>query len=354
MASVHGARSLKRAVPGISSVFNTTSGSRVAPLPAAPTTPSPSSGLLGSLAPHLRTSAGAVRSRPYIGFAEQVRAAQLLRARAHLGHAASRLQPRLTGQLAGVRHGVAVFDVAKTWRSMRAVFYAFAEMAAFRSSFFLLAPNTHLPLRGLVEQLRRQYPFRHDRFGSLYMTGYSDRRWVDGLFSNWKVTTEYARRVRQVLGEKPALRKFRRLQRDLRGTEDAQAAGGAFARVVPDFVLVLATDKGALHEARNAAVPLLGLVDSNTDPSPFLYPVYANDDSLESIQFFLDLVRRGVEEGRRREQEAFALLMVRKIKQSLDPMAGRSSPETNPAADSWTPPPFDSAMVAGLKRASTR
>ena len=92
---------------------------------------------------------------------------------------------------------------------------------------------------------------------------------------------------------------------------------GLFARVVPDFVLVLATDKGALHEARNAEVPLIGLVDTDTDPAPFLYPVFANDDSLESIQFFLDLVRRGVEEGRKREQEAVALLMVRKIKASL-------------------------------------
>ena len=319
LASAAAAGRLRRALAFPASSFAGVGAASPSPAPPPPPPPPPSplasaaasSGL--SLSPHLRTSAGAARSRPYLSFAEQVRAQQLLRARVHLGHRRARLHPRLSGLLAGFRHDVAVYDVARTWRSMRSVFYAFAEMAAHRSAFFLLAPNENLPLRGLIEQLRRSYPFRHDRFGSLYMTGYSDRRWVDGIFSNWKVTHEFAKRVRAVLGEKPALRKFRKLQRHLAGVEEA----GLFARVVPDFVLVLATDKGALHEARNAEVPLIGLVDTDTDPAPFLYPVFANDDSLESIQFFLDLVRRGVEEGRKREQEAFAMLMVRKIKIAL-------------------------------------
>jgi len=264
----------------------------------------------------LKRSLDKTFNRNTLSFAELVRAQHLLKARVHLGHQKSKLHPKVSGLLTGFRNDVAIFDINRTWRSMRSVFYAFSEMASFRSSFFLLAPNENLPLRGLIEALRKQYPFRHDRFGSLYMTGYSDKAWVDGLFSNWKVTHEYSKRVRSILGEKPALLKFRKLQRHLRGVENA--AGGVFARVVPDIMLVLATDKGALHEAKNADVPLIGLVDSNTDPTPFLYPVFANDDSLESIQFFLDLVKRGVEEGRKREQEAFSLLLVRKIKAALN------------------------------------
>jgi ribosomal protein S2 len=150
------------------------------------------------------------------------------------------------------------------------------------------------------------------------MLGYSDKKWIDGMFSNWKVTVEYARSVREKLDKKPTLSKYKKLQRYLKGVEDLDV----YSRIFPDFVMVLAPDAGALHEIRNADLPLMGIVDSNEDPSPFLYPVFANNDSVESIQFVLDLIKRGIEEGRKREQEAFALLMVRKIKQYLDPNNG--------------------------------
>lgn len=272
------------------------------------------------LEPYLKGSAGSGRQKPYLSYVDQLRAQQLLKARVHLGHQKKHVNRKLTGLLQGFRHNIAIYDINKTWRSMRTVFYGFAEMAQSRSSFYLLAPNENLPLKNVIEHMRKQYPFRHDRFGSLYMTGYSDKKWIDGIFSNWKVTHDYARSVRKVLSEKPGLKKYRKLERYMRGIADLDL----YSKVIPDFVLVLASDRGAHHEAYNADIPLIGLVDTNTDPTPFLYPVYANDDSVESCQFMLDLVRRGVEEGRRREQEMFALLMIRKIKQALDPQAGTS------------------------------
>ena len=227
----------------------------------------------------------------------------------------------MTGQLAGFRHNIAIFDVTKTWRSMRTLFHAFAEMAASRSSFFLLAPNPSLPLGALAERLRMQYPFRHDRFSSLYMTGYTDKKWINGLFSNWRVMGAYASAVQDALAKAPASEKYRRVAATLKGVADADI----YSAILPDFVLVLAPHQGALREARNADVPLVGLCDSDMDPRPFLFPVFANDDSLESAQFILDLAARGVEEGRRREQEAFALLLIRKVKQHLDPASGTST-----------------------------
>lgn len=279
-----------------------------------------SSGLDG-LSPYLKGSAGYGGARaPYLSYVDGLRADALLRARMHLGHARRRTHPDMTGQLAGFRHNVAIFDVGKTWRSMRTLFHAFAEMAASRSSFFLLAPNPHLPLGALAERMRAQYPFRHDRFSSLYMTGYADKKWINGLFSNWRVMGAYAAAVQDALAQAPASDRYRRVAATLKGVADADI----YSAILPDFVLVLAPHRGALREARNADVPLVGLCDSDTDPRPFLFPVFANDDSLESAQFMLDLAARGVEEGRRREQETFALLLIRKVKQHLDPASGTS------------------------------
>ena len=302
-----------------------------------------SSGLL--LDPYLRGSSASGRSiqRPHLSYVESLRAETLLAARVHLGHQRRRTSRMVTGQLLGFRHNIAIYDINKTWRSMRTLFYAFAEMAASRSSFFLLAPNKHLPLQQRLEKLRAEYPFRQDRFSSMYMTGYVDRKWIDGLFSNWKVLGNFAsgQRSRALGGSKASNSSFRKVSRYVNGLQGMNV----YSQIIPDFVLVLATDRGALHEIRNAEIPLLGLADTDTDPSPFLYPVFANDDSLDSINFVLDLIQRGVEEGRRREQEAFALLLVRKIKQCLDPHSGTAaaliSPPERDVNEDWLPAPSD-------------
>ena len=168
-----------------------------------------------------------------------------------------------------------------------------------RSSFFLLAPNSALPMQKLVERMRRRYPFSHGRFSSLYMLGYADAKYIDGTISNWKQTYAFYEHVQRVLAAKPSLAKFRRLQRYLRGVEGVDL----MARVAPDFILVFAADRGAAHEAANADIPLVGMADSDVSPAPFLYPVFGNDDSVASVAFMVDLLSRAVEEGRKSEHE---------------------------------------------------
>lgn len=287
----------------------------------------PPSSSLGaeSLNPYLRGSAASTRAPPpHASFVDGVRASALLAARAHLGHPKRRTTTWTTGNLMGYRHNVAIFDIHKSWRSMRTLFHAFAEMAAARSSFFLLATNKHLPLQQRLEKLRRDYPFRHDRFTSLYMTGFADRKWIHGLFSNWRVAADYVAKHGAELdaAKDPLLRREGKVGRAIRGL----VGKDAYAQIIPDFVLVLAQDFGSLNEIRNADLPMLGIADSDTDPRPFLYPVFANNDNLESVNFVLDLITRAVEEGRRREQEAFALLLIKKVKQHLDPGAGFTEP----------------------------
>ena len=270
---------------------------------------------------------------------DRLRAAHILRVRMHLGHQKRRLEPRVSGAIYGFRHNVAIFDVKKTWRSLRTLFYGFAEMAQLRSSFFLLAPNPNLPLRALIERMRTEYPFRHGQFSSLYMTGYADRKWIDGLFSNWKVTFAFAEHMRRLAEGGAESKRFARYRKYLAGVEGADL----MTKVIPDFLLVLATDRGAAHEAANLDLPLVGMVDSNTDPTPFLYPVFGNDDSVESLSFMLELLKRGVEEGRKREHEAFAITLLRKVKAQLDP--GAAQPDDSFAMNAGAEPVVAEPLV---------
>lgn len=307
------------------------------PLAAAPGASAPAqaqqqravSHFYGLLERRAKNSAGAVPQSVDIPYVDRLRAEHLLKLRMHLGHQKRKLDRGVSGALYGFRHNVAIYDVNKTWQSLRTIFYGFAEMAQVRSSFFLLAPNPHLPIKKLVDRMSKEYPFQYDKFTSLYMTGYVDKKWVDGLFSNWKNTVGFYEHISRLMREDAkGAKRFRKYARYLRGIENANLMG----RVAPDFILAFATDRGATHEARNLDVPMVGMVDTNTDPKPFLYPVYGNDDSPQALEFMLDLLKRAVEEGRKREHEAFATMLVQKIKSQLDP--SQVEPDTPDADDS--------------------
>lgn len=75
---------------------------------------------------------------PYI---DTLRTEALLKTRIHIGHHRRTLNRGVSGAIYGFRHNVAIFDITKTWKSLRTIFYGFAEMAQHRSSFYLLGED---------------------------------------------------------------------------------------------------------------------------------------------------------------------------------------------------------------------
>ena len=75
---------------------------------------------------------------PYV---DTLRSEALLKARMHIGHHRRTMHRGVSGALYGFRHNVAIFDITKTWKSLRTIFYGFAEMAQHRSSFYLLGKD---------------------------------------------------------------------------------------------------------------------------------------------------------------------------------------------------------------------
>ena len=64
------------------------------------------------------------------------------------------------------------------------------------------------------------------------------------------------------------------------------------------FVVDVLTDNIAVREARKLKVPVIGLIDSNGDPSSVDYPIPSNDDATKTINLVLDYVQAAIEEGK--------------------------------------------------------
>jgi small subunit ribosomal protein S2 len=75
---------------------------------------------------------------------------------------------------------------------------------------------------------------------------------------------------------------------------------------LPDILFVIDTVKEdiAISEARKLGIPVIGIVDSNSDPELVTLPVPGNDDAARAIELYLDLIARAVITGLQREQQA--------------------------------------------------
>ena len=136
---------------------------------------------------------------------------------------------------------------------------------------------------------------------------YVNHRWLGGMMTNWKTISNSIRRLKALeeqliegneelsgLTKKEMLkltREHEKLDRSLGGIKDM---GG-----LPDIVFVLDTNKEsiAVAEANKLGIPVIGVLDSNSNPEGIDYPIPGNDDSIRAINFYCDMIAGSVLSG---------------------------------------------------------
>jgi small subunit ribosomal protein S2 len=133
---------------------------------------------------------------------------------------------------------------------------------------------------------------------------YINHRWLGGTLTNWKTITGSIKRLRQIeemlagdiqgLTKKEVLditRDRDKLDRALGGIKDM---GG-----LPDILFIIDTNKEklAVEEAVKLGIPVVAVLDSNSDPAGVTYPIPGNDDAIRAITMYCDLVAGAVLDG---------------------------------------------------------
>ena len=224
---------------------------------------------------------------------------QLLEAGVHFGHHTRRWNPRMGSYLFGVRNGVHIIDLQQTVPMLNAALGAIRQVTA--SGGRVLFVGTKRQASELVAD-------GAERCGQYFV----NHRWLGGTLTNWSTITASIRRLRdlderldseEVVGltkkEQLGLARERdKLQRALGGIKEMGA--------LPDIMFVIDTNKEAIaiKEANKLNIPVVGVIDSNSDPEGITFPIPGNDDAIRSISFYCDMVARAVLDGL--QQEAIA------------------------------------------------
>ncbi len=221
---------------------------------------------------------------------------QLIEAGVHFGHQTHRWNPKMKSYLFGERNNIHIIDLQQSVPLLHRALHAVRDIVAGGGK--VLFVGTKRQASDAVAEAAR-------KCGQYYV----NHRWLGGMLTNWKTISQSIKRLKeleeQLSGEHGAVgltkkellnltREREKLDRALGGIKDM---GG-----LPSVMIVIDTVKEdiAIAEARSLNIPVVAILDSNSDPSGITYPVPGNDDALRAINLYCDLfslsVLGGIEE----------------------------------------------------------
>jgi small subunit ribosomal protein S2 len=257
---------------------------------------------------------------------------QLLEAGVHFGHHTRRWNPKMEPFIFGIRNKVHILDLRQSSPRLQQGLDAIRDVVSNGGRVLFV---------GTKRQASERIADAAERCGQYYV----NHRWLGGMLTNWKTMSNSIRRLREVeaeLQDEESGRTKKELLRLLRERDKLERALGGIKDMggLPDILFVIDTNKEsiAIAEARKLKIPVVAVVDSNSDPEGIEFPVPGNDDSLRAINLYCDLVSAAVLDGLQVEASASGADLgeaEEPIVEDLDAVveaAAAAAPETSAAA----------------------
>jgi small subunit ribosomal protein S2 len=243
----------------------------------------------------------------------------LLESGAHFGHLTRRWNPKMSKFIFGEKNGIHIIDLRKTQ-----LLLDFARNAAYE----LAAQGKNILFVGTKSQAKTVIESEAKRANSNYVS----ERWLGGMLTNFVTIRKSIKRLNAIdkmevdgtfdrLTKKERLllnRERDRLRKVFGGIEDMTRTPGAI------FVVDIKKEHIALKEAKVLGIPIIALVDTNTDPDLVDFPIPANDDSIRSIDLISKTIADAILEG-----SSLSRVRMAELEASGDRLAKENESEDN-------------------------
>lgn len=218
---------------------------------------------------------------------------QLLEAGVHFGHQTRRWNPKMRPYIYGERNGIHIIDLRQTLTEVADAINFVRDTAANGGTVLFV---------GTKKQAQRAIAENAMRAGMPYV----NYRWLGGMLTNFRTIQKrvfYMRELRRMeeSAEMESLPKKERLRlrRELAKLE-ASLGGVADLQRLPDavFIVDVNTEATAVKEADRLSIPIIALVDSNSDPDAIDYIIPGNDDAIRATDLIAGALADASIEGR--------------------------------------------------------
>ena len=209
----------------------------------------------------------------------------MLAAGVHFGHQARYWNPKMAPFIFGVRNHVHIIHLERTAEALDEALGAVRRIAA---------QNQKILFVGTKRAAQRVVREQAMRVGMPYV----DQRWLGGMLTNYKTIRQSIRKLKELeeqeekgtfdlLTKKEALQKRRmmdRLERGLGGIKDMGSLPDAL------FVVDVMHERIAVVEANKLGIPVIGVVDTNSDPEGVDWIIPGNDDAIRAVRLYVTAV----------------------------------------------------------------
>lgn len=218
---------------------------------------------------------------------------QLLEAGVHFGHQTRRWDPKMKPYIFTQRNGIYIIDLQKTIKMLDDA-YNYVKAVAQDDGVFLFVGTKKQAQDAIAEEATRAGQY------------YVNQRWLGGTLTNWTTIQSRVKRLKDlkkmsedgtfdVLPKKEAAlltKELEKLERFLGGIEDMPR--------IPDVMFVVdpKKEKIAVHEANKLGIPVVAMVDTNTDPTPIDVVIPSNDDAIRAIRLISGAMADAIIEGK--------------------------------------------------------
>lgn len=220
---------------------------------------------------------------------------QLLEAGVHFGHQTKRWNPKMASFIFGHRNDIYIIDLEKTADCIQASCKFLSDIAS-KGEYALFIGTKRQAKDVIAGEAKRCQMF------------YVNERWLGGALTNFSTIAKRINRMKKlkqqqqdgsfgVLPKKEVIgltKELAKLEKNLSGIENMNKLPGAV------FVVDPKRENTAVREADKLDIPIVALVDTDSDPDRIDYPIPGNDDAIRSIKLITSIIADSLLEGRKK------------------------------------------------------
>jgi small subunit ribosomal protein S2 len=216
---------------------------------------------------------------------------ELLEAGIHFGHQLNRWNPKMEPYLFGERNGIHIIDLQQTYPLINSALKVIRDIAAGGGRVLFV---------GTKRQAQKIISESAVNSGQYYM----NHRWLGGTLTNWKTISKSIVRLKsydEILNKEDSGLTKKELVGIQRQRDKLEASLGGIKDMggLPDALFVIDTNKEhiAIKEANVLKIPVIAVIDSNSNPDGVDFPIPGNDDATRAIAMYCRLVSESILDG---------------------------------------------------------
>ena len=213
---------------------------------------------------------------------------QLLEAGVHLGHKTFRWNPKMSKFIFGSKNSIHIIDLVQTLEMVNVALLEIHKCIVSGGKILFVSTKKQAA-EGIANLAKDTSQF------------YVNHRWLGGMLTNWKTISNSISRYKKLSvdlkEENTGFTKKENLKMGIQRDKLERSLGGiADMKKIPNMIFIIDTNVEdlAVKEALKLNIPIVAIVDSNSDPTGINFPIPGNDDARRSINLYCELIKHTI------------------------------------------------------------